>query len=148
MFHFKTPHLALLLGLTAPACCFATEHYCISVSGGFGHGGTTFVGTGFALPAEGACAPWAGFTKTATSVVLTTNGTGCLSSDGKAFTVSVSSADPEFFGPGHTESDYIQFSRGNSKDKFTTGHDTGAFAGTAEPVTCSSSLLSLPSTHN
>ncbi|MGA2534379.1 MAG: hypothetical protein ABSF53_00075 [Terracidiphilus sp.] len=53
MFRFKTSHLFLLLGLTAPACSFATEHYCIATAGGFGHGGTTFIGVNFAVPAEG-----------------------------------------------------------------------------------------------
>jgi len=92
--------LSLLLGLIAPVYGFAAEaHYCIAVNGGFGHGGTTYVGLGFTVPAEGNCTPWSGFTKTASTVILTTTGTGCLSSDGKALTVSVSSADP--FGRAH-----------------------------------------------
>lgn len=148
MFRLKTPRLFLLLGLAAPGCSFATSHYCIATGGGFGHGGTTFIGIGFALPAEGACTPWAGFTKTGSSVVLTTTGTGCLSSDGKALTVSVSSADPQYFGTGSTGSDYIQFSRHESSASFGAGEDYGYFGGSAEPVTCSSSLLSLPSTHD
>jgi hypothetical protein len=147
MFRFKTSHLFLLLGLIAPVSSFASEHYCIAVDGGFGHGGTTFIGIGFAVPGEGKCTPWSGFTKTATTVILTTAGTGCLSSDGKALTVSVSSADPEFFGSNTLGSDYIQLSRGNSKEAFS-GEDFGAFSGSAEPETCSSSLLSLPSTHD
>jgi hypothetical protein len=96
MFTIKKSHLFLLLGLIAPVNSFASEHYCIAVDGGFGHGGTTFIGSGFAVPGEGNCTPWSGFTKTASTVILTTTGTGCLSSDGKALTVSVSSADPLF----------------------------------------------------
>jgi hypothetical protein len=147
MLRFKTPHLFLLLGLIAPVSSFASEHYCIAVDGGFGHGGTTFIGSGFALPSDGTCKPWSGFTKTASTVILTTAGTGCLSSDGKELTVSVSSADPSFLGSGTLASDYIQLTRGNSKEAFQ-GSDFGYFSGSAEPVTCSSSLLHLPSTHD
>jgi len=148
MLRFKTSHLFLLLGLTAPAYSFATEHYCIATDGGFGHGGTTFIATGFAVPAEGACAPWAGFTKAESTVVLTTFGTGCLSSDGTTLTVSVSSADPSFLGAGNIGSDYIQLSRKESKGAFTTGTDFGQFGGSAEAVTCTSSLEHLPSSHD
>jgi hypothetical protein len=145
MFRFKTPHLFLLLGLIAPVNSFAEAHYCIASDGGFGHGGTTFIGEGFALPAEGNCTPWSGFTKTASTVILTSSGTGCLSSDGKALTVSVFSADPAFFA--QPQADYIELLRGDSKEPFR-GEDTGAFGGSAEPVTCTSSLLHLPSTHD
>jgi hypothetical protein len=148
MFHFKTSHLFLLLGLTAPAYSFATEHYCISTAGGFGNGGTTFIATGFAVPAEGACAPWAGFTKTADTVVLTTNGTGCLSSDGTKLTVSVSSADPDYLGAGSLGSDYIQLIRKGSSGPFVSGTDAGQFGGSADVVTCTSSLEHLPSSHD
>jgi hypothetical protein len=148
MFRFKTLHLFLLLGLIVPVYCFATEHYCIAVDGGFGHGGTTFIGLNFAVPAEGNCIPWTGFTKTASTVILTTTGTGCLSSDGKALTVSVSSADPPFLGAGSLASDYIRLSRHESKGSFTSGTDVGEFSGNAEPVTCTSSLLELPSSHD
>jgi hypothetical protein len=145
MFRFKTPHLFLLLGLIAPVNSFAEAHYCIASDGGFGHGGTTYIGEGFALPAEGNCTPWVGFTKTASTVILTTTGTGCLSSDGKALTVSVSNADPAFFA--NPQADYIELTRGDSKEPFR-GEDTGAFGGSADPVTCTSSLLHLPSTHD
>jgi hypothetical protein len=147
MFDIKKRHLLLLLGLIAPVQSFASEHYCIAVGGGFGDGGETFVGTGFAVPSDGKCAPWAGFTKTASNVVLTTSGTGCISSDGKALTVSLSSADPLYLGTGTIAWDYIQLYRENSKEAFK-GEDNGYFGGSAEPETCSSSLLSLPSTHN
>ena len=150
MFRFKKSHLFLfmLLGLIAPVYSLAAAHFCIAVNGGFGHGGTTFIGTGFAVPAEGDCIPWSGFTKTASTVVLTTYGTGCLSSDGKALTVSVSSADPSFLGAGSLGSDYIQFFRQESKEKFSGGQDFGEFGGSAEVETCTSSLEHLPSTHD
>jgi hypothetical protein len=83
----------------------------------------------------------------AASVILTTTGTGCLSSDGKALTVSVFSADPSFMSAGTPAWDYIQLSRGDSKEPFK-GEDFGAFGGSAEPVTCTTNLLHLPSTHD
>ena len=147
MFRFKTPHLFLLLGLIAPVNSFAEAHYCIASDGGFGHGGTTFIGEGFALPAEGNCTPWVGFTKTASTVILTTTGTACLSSDSTALTVSVSSADTSYVA--QPVSDYIQLSRADSTEPFT-GEDTGEFAlpGSSETVSCTSDLLNLPSSHN
>ena len=149
MFSFKKSHLALVLGLIAPVYSFAASHYCIETGGGFGNGGTTFVGTGFALPADGTCTPWSGFTKTASSVILTTSGTGCLSSDGKVLTVSVSSQDPSFFGPGQAHSDYIQLCpAGNHGCPIGSGRDSGEFGGSAAPVSCTSSLLHLPSSHD
>jgi hypothetical protein len=137
--------LFLLLVLIAPVSSFASEHYCIAVNGGFGSGGTTFIGIGFAVPSDGKCTPWSGFTKTASTVILTTAGTGCLSSDGKALTVSVSNADPAFFA--NPQADYIHLTRENSKEKFS-GEDQGYFGGSAEPESCSSNLLTLPSTHD
>jgi hypothetical protein len=100
------------------------------------------------VPAEGICTPWSGFTKTASTVILTTYGTGCLSSDGTVLTVSVSSADPSFSGAGEIESDYIQLSRKDSKESFGKGEDSGAFGGSAEAVTCTSSLEHLPASHD
>ncbi len=147
MFRFKTSHLCLLLGLAAPGYSVAAEaHYCIAVNGGFGHGGTTFIGTGFAVPSESNCVPWSGFTKAENTVVLTTTGTGCLSSDGKKLTVSVSSADPMFFS--QPESDYITLSRTSTSKPFGSGQDTGAFSGSAEEISCTSTLLKLPATHD
>jgi hypothetical protein len=148
MYRFKTTHLFILLGLAVPVSSFATDHYCIATSGGFGHGGTTFIGTGFDVPSEGKCVPWSGFTKTASTVILATSGTGCLSSDGKMLTVSVSSADPSFLGAGNVGSDYIQLTRKESKGSFTSGTDFGQFGGSAEPISCTSSLESLPSSHD
>jgi len=140
--------LSLLLALLTPASGFAASNYCIATNGGFGHDGTTFIGPSFAVPAEGKCTPWTGFTKTATTVTVTTYGTGCLSSDGKALTVAVSSADPNWFGAGSIGLDYIQLTRSKSDESFTTGSDQGAFGGDAEVVSCTSSLLDLPSNHD
>ena len=148
MFRIKKTHLSLLLGLIAPISGSAATHYCIETAGGFGHGGTTFIGTNFTVPAEGVCAPWSGFTKTASTVVLITNGAGCLSSDGKKLTVSVVSADPSFLGAGNVAADYINLSRSGSSGSFTSGTDNGEFGGSALPVTCTSSLESLPSSHD
>jgi hypothetical protein len=150
MFRFKLSHLLLfpLLALIPASSSIAESHYCIEVDGGFGHGGTTFIGTGFAVPAGGACIPWAGFTKTASSVILTTSGTGCLSSSGKVLTVSVLSADTSFFGTGQTRADFIRLTRTSTTAKFTSGEDSGAFSGSAAAVSCSSSLEQLPDTHD
>jgi hypothetical protein len=150
MSRFKTSHLFLflMLGLIAPVYSFAEAHYCIAVNNGFGHGGTTFIGLGFSLPAEGNCTPWSGFTKTASSVVLTTTGTGCLSSDGKVLTVSAINSDPPFFGADELRSDYIQLKRSSTSQPIGSGEDTGAFGGIAKPITCTTSLLNLPSSHD
>jgi hypothetical protein len=145
--------LAVLSLMLAPVHSFAAAPtpgpapYCIAVNGGFGNGGTTFVARSFTLPAASKCTPWSGYTKTASTVILTTGGTSCLSTDSKAMTVSVSSADPWFLGAGQIASDYIQFSRASANDPFT-GQDFGYFSGSAEPVTCTSDLLTLPSSHD
>src|SRR3984885_5028330 len=139
--------VVLSLSLTAVHSFAAEAPYCIAVNGGFGGGGTTFVARNFTLPTQSTCTPWSGYTKTASSVILMTSGTSCLSSDSKALTVSVSSADPSFFGAGQIESDYIELSRGDAKEPFT-GRDIGYFGGGAEPVSCSLGVLSLPSIHD
>jgi hypothetical protein len=145
-FRFKTPHLLLLLGLIAPLQSFAAEQpYCIAAQGGFGAPafGTTFVARSFSLPAASKCTTWSGYTKTATTVVLITGGTACLSTDSTALTVSVSSADPSY-GPAV---DYIQMYRTDATQPFS-GQDYGTFAGTAEPAACTSDLLNLPAYHD
>lgn len=150
MFRCKTTHLLLFPVLALiPALGFAAEaHYCIASDGGFGHGGTTYIGTGFTLPSGGNCSPWSGFTKTASSVILTTTGTGCLSSDGKVLTVSVLSADPSFFGTGQTRADFIRLTRTSTTAKFSSGQDSGYFSGSADAITCTSTLEHLPDTHD
>jgi hypothetical protein len=148
-FRFKTAHLFLLVGLIAPLQSFASSEapYCIAVNGGFRNGGTTFVARNFSLPAASKCSPWTGYTKTASTVILMTSGTSCLSSDNTALTVSVTSADPSFFGAGTIVGDYIQMSRPDATEPFS-GYDYGQFAGTAAPVSCTSELLTLPSAHD
>ncbi len=121
--------------------------FCIATAGGFGSGGTTFVAPGFTVPAKNQCTPWSGFTKTASTVILTTSGAACLSTTGKTLTVSVSSADPAFLGT-NPASDYIQLTRASSTGLFTGGTDQGEFAGSADQVTCTSGLLSLPDIHD
>ena len=141
--------LAVLSLMLVPIHSYAAtvEPYCISVNGGFGGGGTTFVARSFTLPAASKCTPWTGYTKTASTVILTTSGTSCLSSDSKALTVSVSSADPSFLGAGQFAGDYIQLSRGDATEQFS-GQDYGYFTGSAESVSCTSDLLTLPSLHD
>lgn len=122
---------------------------CIATNGGFGNGGTTFIGPSFTVPAAGGCTPWSGFTKTASTVILTTSGAACLSSDGLKLTLSVSSADPDFLGAGTQASDYIQVTRASLTASFTNGGtDQGEFSGGAEQVSCTPSLLSLPNIHD
>src|ERR1700722_4941362 len=148
-FRFKKAHLLLALGLMAPLQSFAASEgpYCIAVNEGFGNGGTTFVARNFTLPAASKCSPWTGYTKTASTVILTTGGTACLSSDNKALTVSVSSADPWFLGAGQFAADYIELVRSGATEPFT-GQDFGYFTGSAEPVSCTNDLLTLPSSHD
>jgi hypothetical protein len=115
----------------------------VAVNGGFGSGGTTFVGPQFAVPGGGKCAPWSGFTKTATTVVLMTSGVACLSTDQKKLTMSVSSADPDYLGAGNTAGDFVQLTRTGTTGSFSTGSDVGEFAGNADQISCTSSLLQL-----
>jgi len=132
----------------APAQTFpGGGSFCIATSGGFGNGGTTFVSPAFSVPAKNGCTSWSGFTKTATTVILNTNGAACLSSTGKTLTVSVFSADPAFLGT-NPAADYIQLTRSSSSGTFTGGSDQGEFSGSADQITCTSSLLTLPDTHD
>ncbi len=115
--------------------------------GGFGGGGTTFVAPALTVPGVNKCTTWSGFTKTASTVILNTSGAACLSTSGKTLTVSVSSADPGFFGTT-PQSDYIQLTRASSTGTFTGGSDQGAFSGGADQITCTSDLLTLPDSHD
>ena len=125
----------------------ASTNFCIATGGGFGNGGTTFVAPTFTVPAKNKCAAWSGWTKTASTVILTTSGAACLSTTGKTLTVSVSSADPDFLGTNPAP-DYIQLTRTSSTGSFSGGTDQGQFAGSADQVTCTSGLLSLPDVHD
>ena len=123
--------------------------YCIAVGGGFGNGGTSFVARNFTQPNANSCVPWTGYTKTASTVVLITSGTACLSSDSEVLTVSVVSADPSYLGAGKVAADYIQLCpEGASKCPIGHGSDVGSFSGTAAAESCSSELQLLPSTHD
>ena len=52
---FEKSHLAVVvLGALAPLSSYAAN-YCIAVGGGFGSGGETFVGTGFATARGAGC---------------------------------------------------------------------------------------------
>ena len=117
--------------------------FCVATNNGFGSGGTTFVAPNLAVPSGGKCSSWSGFTKTASTVVLFSSGTACLSTDAKKLTVSVTSADPSFFGAGTNVGDFIQLTRASTSGTFTTGTDQGQFSGSAAQVTCSSTLLQL-----
>ena len=64
----KPSHVMLMLGLVAPLCSNAAD-FCIATNGGFGNGGSSFIGKGFALPAGGAWLPWWGLTKNASSLI-------------------------------------------------------------------------------
>ena len=101
MFRFKTSFMVLALGLITPISAYAAN-FCVEVNGGFGHGGHTLIAPGFTLPAKNQCAAWSGFTKTASTVILISHGTGCLSNSGRVLDLSIFSTDPDFFGIGPT----------------------------------------------
>ena len=118
------------------------------MSGGFGNGGTSFVGKGFAVPAAGACKPWAGYLKTGASVIATSTGAGCLSSDGKVLQITLFSTDPSFFGSGQFAVDQIRLCpSGVGSCPIGGGQDVGYFSGTAKQQNCTSQLLNLPAIH-
>lgn len=147
---FKTP-VFLMLGMIAPVASFATSNYCVAVNGGFGSAqdGTTFIGTGFSLPSEGTCAPWVGFAKSSASVISTTTGTGCVSSDDKSLTLSFFSVDPDWFGTGTVGHDYIVLCLKSGCGAAHAGEDQGDWEeGPVKEVSCSSSLLKLPDSHD
>jgi hypothetical protein len=141
------PLTSLSLAQDSEAVPPAAATFCITTAGGFGHGGTTFVAPTFTVPAKNKCAAWSGWTKTASTVILNTSGSACVSSTGKTMTVSVFSIDPAFFG-NTAPTDYIELTRASATGSFTGGSDQGAFAGTAAQLTCTSSLLSLPDSHD
>jgi len=149
MIRFKKPHLMLMLGLMAPLCSNAAD-FCIAANGGFGYGGSTFVGKGFALPAAGACAPWAGFTKTASTVIAISTGTGCRSSDGKVLEFTISSTDPSYLGSGKIASDHIRLCpKGTTSCPIGGGSGVGTFSnGATKEQNCTSTVLSFPVFHD
>jgi hypothetical protein len=131
--------------------------FCIAVNGGFGgDGGTTFIGKGFATPPNGACRPWSGIVRTATTVVGTTSGSACLSDDGKLFTASLHSTAPEYLGPGNVAVDHIELCPLGTTAALCPAHsgqsDRGYFAfGPSAPaagIACTPALVSIPSDHD
>ncbi len=145
-FNRMTTMAGLAVLMTAPV--YATP-YCVAVDGGYGKGGTSFVARNFVQPGANSCSVWTGYTKTAGTVVLITSGTACLSSNSEVLTISVTSADPSYFGAGKIVSDYIQLCpEGASKCPIGQGSDVGAFSGTAAAETCTSALQELPATHD
>jgi hypothetical protein len=143
---------ALLLLALLPTYGFATEsHYCIAADGGFGHGGTTYVAPNFSIPAVGTCSSWQGFSKTASTVIVFTHGMGCLSSNGKVLTFGMTSYNPNWIPSNSPGSDYIVLERSEDSGPFTSGSDTGDLVfgiSTAKFITCTSTLLELPSSHD
>lgn len=147
MLRNKAPCLVLCLGLITPVSAFASN-FCVAVDGGFGGGGESFIGTGFALPAANGCKPWAGFTKIGTSVIATANGTGCLSNNGQVLTLSIFNTDPASFGAGNSVQDQIRVCPSSVAECPIVGNDQGNFSGTALEQTCTAALLKLPVTHD
>ena len=149
MISIKPSHVLLMLGLLAPLCSNAAD-YCIATNGGFGKGGSSFIGKNFVMPAAGLCVPWSGFTKTASSVIAISAGTACRSTDGKALELSISSTDPAFLGSGVVGSDHIKFCpAGAATCPFGGGTGTGTFSnGSAARQTCTVALVKLPALHD
>jgi hypothetical protein len=147
MYRCTSPGIVLALGLIAPVAGHATN-FCVAVGGGFGNGGTSYIAPIFKLPAQNHCAPWSGFTKTASTVIAIANGTGCLAAGGKVLTLSIFNTDPEFFGAGASVSDQIQLCPTAVTGCPISGQDVGNFSGTAAQQTCTSTLLNLPATHD
>lgn len=127
------------------------QGFCVNVAGGPANGGATFVGQGYSLPPNGACKAWSGFMKTGSTVVGFSSGSGCTSSNGKVFTATLSTSNPSFFGPGKSISDHIQLCTAGAAGcpVGATQFDSGSFFnGTAERVSCTSTMLQLPAVHD
>jgi hypothetical protein len=127
-----------------------TLYFCVAVNGGFGSGGTTFVGNGFTLPFAGRCKPWSGIMKTATTVVGTSTGAACLSNDSKLLTITVQTTAPEFLGAGTTATDHIELCPFTATlgCPIGTGLDRGTFGGPAAQIACTAALVTIPSVHD
>lgn len=125
-----------------------TQDFCVAVNGGFGSGGTSFVGKGFTMPFAGRCKPWSGIMKTASTVVGTSTGAGCLSNDGRLLTITVQTTAPAFLGNGQTATDHIELCPVAATCPIGSGLDRGTFGGPAAQITCTSALVTIPSVHN
>jgi|HubBroStandDraft_1064217.scaffolds.fasta_scaffold19579_5 hypothetical protein len=139
---------AALTGMAASPV-FATP-YCIAVNGGFGSPttGESFVARNFTVPDPNGCTPWAGYTKSNSTVILIASGTACVSDDGSVMTVSTMNADPSFTGTTPLY-DYLTVCLKSSCtiSSSSIGSD-GDFVGPAEVQTCTSKLEDLPVTHD
>jgi hypothetical protein len=141
-----------LIAITGLAALVAAPVYaqpfCVAVNGGFGNGGTSFVARNYTAPDASHCSPWTGYTKTASTVILITNGVACLSDDSSLLTVSVVSSDPSFVG-NNPVADYITFCpTGVTNCLIGGGQDQGYFSGAAAEQDCSDALLDLPTFHD
>ena len=137
----------VLAGLVAPAFADPAP-FCVAVNGGFGNGGSSFVARNFELPQPSKCAPWTGYTKTAATVILTTNGTACASNDGSVLTISLTSADPDYLGVGQTAVDYLRICSDLNNCPIGSGTDAGYNTGSAQQQDCTDDLLDLPTMHD
>jgi len=149
MIRFRPSYVMLMLGLAAPLCSNAAD-FCIKTNGGFGNGGSSFIGKNFVLPAAGLCSPWSGFTKTASTIIAISTGTAYRSTDGKSLELTISSTDPSFLGSGVIGSDHIKFCPGGATTcPYGGGTGTGTFSnGAAKQQTCTTALLTLPAIHD
>ena len=147
MLRSKSSHLFLVLGLIAPFYTYAAT-FCVASSGGFGHGGTSYIAPTITLPTASHCVPWSGFAKTASSVVLFSTGVVCRAAGGKVLTLSIFNTDPAFLGPGVSASDQIVLCPSGTTACPVSGRDQGEFGGSAHQQTCTTALLNLPVTHD
>jgi len=147
MLRSKTHHLFLALGLIAPLGAYSAN-FCVATNGGFGSGGTSYIAPVFTLPTANHCNQWSGFTKTASTVVLFSQGVACLAAGGKVLTLSISNTDPSFLGAGVQASDQIVLCPTGTIACPVSGQDQGEFGGTAAEQTCTTALLHLPATHD
>lgn len=123
------------------------QDFCIAVNGGFGSGGTTFVGKGFVAPANGTCRPWSGIMQTATTVVGTSTGSACMSSNGLRLTVTLLTTNPGFLGSGMVASDHIELCPVAQQCPVVQA-DSGTFGGPAQRVACNPAIVPIPSQHD
>jgi len=126
------------------------QDLCIAVNGGFGNGGTTFVGKGFGTLPKGSCRPWVGIVRTGSTVVGTSSGSACLSDDGKLLTASLHTTAPEYLGPGTEAIDHIELCPlGAAQCPAHAGQsDQGYFSGPAAIIPCTPALVAIPSSHD
>lgn len=128
-----------------------SQDFCVAVNGGFGSGGTTFVGKGFVSPPNGTCKPWAGILRTGSTVAGTSTGAACMSNDAKLLTISLHTTLPEFLGIGVNATDHIEL----CPSAATLGcpahngqSDRGTFSGPAAQIACTAALGTIPSSHD